>query len=74
MKKSIKNTIAILIVSALLVAGVMGAGCTQDNGSASSQSPGDQATPAITHQVAADGTGQHTPSYGTDSAGSTRQH
>jgi hypothetical protein len=74
MKKSIKNTIALLIVSTLLVAGVMVAGCTQNNGSAASQSSGDQAAPALTSPVAAGDTGQQTPSYGAAPAGSSRQH
>ena len=74
MKKSIKNTIAFLIISALLITGVMVAGCTQNNGSATSQSSGDQATPALTSPVASGDSGQQTPSYGGAPAGSGRQH
>ena len=75
MNKDIKNTIALLIVSALLVAGVMVAGCTQNDGDAAGQSSGDQTTPAFTASpVAAGGSGQQTPSYGAAPAGSPRQH
>ena len=74
MKKSRKSTITLLIISALLVAGVMVAGCTQNNGSAASQSSGDQATPALTSPVASGDSGQQTPSYGGAPAGSARQH
>ena len=74
MKKSIKNTIAILIVSALLVAGVMVAGCTQNTGSTSSQSSGVQAAQVTTHSVSDGVAGQQTPAHGRSSAGSPRQY
>ena len=74
MKKDIKNTIALLFVSALLVAGVMVAGCTQNDGNAASQSSGGQTTPALTSPVTNGDTGQQTQSQGAAPAGSPRQH
>ena len=49
MKKSIKNTIVVLIVSTLLIAGVIIAGCTQDTGNNSgSAGNSQQASPIST--------------------------
>lgn len=74
MKKSMKNTIALFLVSALLIAGVMVAGCTQDIGSAPNQASGDQVTPSNAHPVAGDGTGKGIPFVGNGTAGSNRLH
>ena len=64
----------ILIVSALLIAGVIVAGCTQNNGSASIQSSGDQATQVTTHSAPPGAANQQTPSNGRTSSGSSRQY
>ena len=64
----------ILIVSALLIAGVIVAGCTQNNGSASSQPSGDQASQVTTHSVPAGDANQQTLSNGRASSGSSRQY
>lgn len=60
MRKSIKNTFVILIISTLLIAGVIIAGCTQDNGSSSG--------PAGNSQQASPGSTVNSPS--SDNGGS----